>query len=366
MNFSKIANELKNAKVEVRGAGTPREEEASIILIYAFNATGKTQLSVAYKDATKEENQHSGVYYNAYSEDIFVWDNNEDDLCLRVNETNLNKFHSSFTEFDINKKLKPFNPKYDFEFRFYDDPEKGIESIVFFLPLKKDDDEKKIIKISRGEERIFVWCFYLALFEVEGWADKQPNHFFIDDPVSSLDDHNIFITASTLFDLIEAHFKNRKFIITTHHIGFFSILSDWLTKGEKASRYKPKTKLFILSNKSGEITLENPKNDVFLYHLHLLQQLEKAQTEQLYIFHFALLRQVLENVASFLGSGQFAFVLNQIGIDDTEHVARIINALSHKKVYHYETEKMNPENEELFRDVFDKIKNKYKFVLHAG
>ena len=45
-----------------------------IILIYAFNGTGKTQLSVAYKDATKQagSDQHTGVYYNAFSEDLFV------------------------------------------------------------------------------------------------------------------------------------------------------------------------------------------------------------------------------------------------------------------------------------------------------
>jgi hypothetical protein len=64
--------------------------------------------------------------------------------------------------------------------------------------------------VSRGEERIFVWCLFLALFEVEGWADKQSSHFFIDDPVSSLDDHNIFITAATFLDLIESHFDKRK------------------------------------------------------------------------------------------------------------------------------------------------------------
>ena len=205
----------------------------------------------------------------------------------------------------------------------------------------------------------------MALFEVEGWADKQASHFFIDDPVSSLDDHNIFITASTLYDLIETHYKNRKFIITTHHIGFFSILADWLTKGEKSDRYRKLTKLFILSQKSGDLTLESPKNDVFLYHLHLLQTLEKAQAEQLYTFHFALLRQVLENIASFLGVGQFGYVLNQIGIEDTEQVTRIINALSHQKVYHYQTEVMNSDNTDLFIDVFDKLKAKYNFKLHA-
>lgn len=45
----------------------------NIILIYAFNGTGKTRLSVEYKNFTKRNNDdnHAGVYYNAYSEDLF-------------------------------------------------------------------------------------------------------------------------------------------------------------------------------------------------------------------------------------------------------------------------------------------------------
>lgn len=46
--------------------------DKNIILIYAFNGTGKTRLSVAFKDLTKTDNggDHAGVYYNAYSEDL--------------------------------------------------------------------------------------------------------------------------------------------------------------------------------------------------------------------------------------------------------------------------------------------------------
>ena len=53
------------------------ELDKKIVLVYAFNGTGKTRLSVAFKDVTKSKNKgtHSGVYYNAYSEDLFVWDN---------------------------------------------------------------------------------------------------------------------------------------------------------------------------------------------------------------------------------------------------------------------------------------------------
>ena len=99
-------------------AKTLKDAKENIILIYAFNATGKTQLSVAYKDATKEDDKHSGVYYNAYSEDIFVWDNDtendEENIRLVVNPSSLNKHHSNLTEEKIFKKLEPFKPKYDF------------------------------------------------------------------------------------------------------------------------------------------------------------------------------------------------------------------------------------------------------------
>jgi len=344
-----------------------RDTKETILLVYAFNATGKTRLSVAYKDVTKEEGSHTGVYYNAFSEDLFVWDNdtdnNEENIRLTLKPSSLNRFHSALTEERLYEKLRYFKPKYDFEFVPYTNPEDGIEAVIFFLP---DDEQRNRVKISRGEERIFVWCFFLSLFEVEGWADARPQHFFIDDPVSSLDDHNIFVTAATLYDLIETHYQNRRFIITTHHVGFFSILTDWLTKGEKSEKYKKLTKLYILSQKSGSLALENPKSDVFLYHLHLLQTLDKAETEGLFTFHFGLLRQVLENIASFLGVGQFSYVLTQIGIEDVTQVARIINALSHQKVYYYQAEVMNQDNQDLFRQVLSAIKAKYNFKLHLG
>lgn len=341
-----------------------------IILIYGFNATGKTRLSVAYKDATKlADGKHAGVYYNAFSEDLFVWnndtENNEAEIRLTVIPSSLSRLHSALSEEKVFEKLKGYKPKYDFEFKLHDDAEKGIESIAFFAKVGDKTTEEQI-KISRGEERTFVWCFFLALFEVGGWADEQEAHFFIDDPVSSLDDHNIFVTSSTLYDLIETHFKKRKLIITTHHIGLFAILSDLLTKGEKSGSFKKVTELFMLSEKSGDLTLETCKNDVFLYHLRLLQLLEKAQQEKaIRAYHFALLRQVLENVASFLGVGRVGYVLEQIGITDAEEINAKVNTLSHKKVYYYESDELVPDNLETFEKVFNGLKEKYNFVLHA-
>lgn len=359
---------------EVAGAILKAKER--IVLVYAFNATGKTRLSVAYKDATKdnETGAHTGVYYNAYSEDLFVWQNDPENdgtpIRLDIRKCSLNKFHSALTEDNVRDKLNRFKPAYRFEFIPYADPEDGIQAVSFFQEVPDPADAnivaKVAYKISRGEERIFIWCFFLALFEVDGWADQQASHFFIDDPVSSLDDHNIFITASTLFDLIEDHFEKRKIIITTHHLGFFAILADWLKKGEKASKFRDKAKVCILSTKSGDLSLETERKDVFLYHLRLLQILQQAHDNgDVRAFHFALLRQVLENIASFLGVGQFGYVLGQIGITDVDEVARVVNTLSHKKVYYFESDELTPDNRAMFENVFVRIKEKYNFVLHA-
>jgi hypothetical protein len=361
MNLPEIAKKVK-------------DEKENIILIYAFNSVGKTQLSVEYKNLTKDTKTkaHAGVYYNAYSEDLFNWHNDEDhegeNKELKIIYSSLNQFHANFNEGLVSEKLLRYSPSYDFFFNsFKDDPSKGIESISFY----KKGDNKKRIKISRGEERIFVWCFFLALFEVDGWADKQNQHFFIDDPVSSLDDHNIFITAQTISELIEKHFDKRKIIITTHHLGLFTIISDWLRKGENIEKFRkddkektPKYKLWILDLKDDLVKLNSSKKGVMLYHLKLLQILEEASKDNISFYHFALLRQTLEVIGSFLGKPYFGYVLQQIGVLKPDEAVKIINAHSHKKIYSYQSDLLPKAELDIFNEVFKGLKDTYKFELH--
>lgn len=350
------------------------ESRKNVILIFAFNGIGKTRLSIEYKNITKELNDgnHSGVYYNAYSEDLFIWDNDTENvgspIKLNVMRSSLNQYHSSLDEVNLRRKLAAYKPKFDFQFDFNSDASLGIDSISFYPQLDGEGQiQEDAIKISRGEQQVFIWCLFLAMFDIQGWAGEQSSHFFIDDPVSSLDDHNIFVTASSIMDLIDEHCEKRKIIITTHHVGLFSILADWLTKGEKASSYKEFTQMHILKSTPDGLFLSNCRKDVFLYHLELLQMLQRAiNDKKLYAYHFAILRQVLENVSSFLGVGRVSYVLEQIGIDDTDDVARIVNTLSHKTVFRYEAKELVPDNEELFVNIFNKLQNKYNFVLHIG
>ena len=343
------------------------DDAAAIHLLYAFNSVGKTRLSVAYKNATKEEDgTHAGIYYNAYSEDLFVWnndiENDEANIRLTVLPSSLSRLHADFSELNVHAKLKPYRASFDFRFKMHVDAERGIDSISFF-PVGTQPGDVPAMKISRGEERVFVWCFFLTMMEVEGWADRQTHYIFIDDPVSSLDDNNIFVTASTLCDLIEEHFGKRKLIIATHHVGMFSILFDWLKKGEKSDRYRNHTKASILSGKHGDVSLETHRSDVFLYHLRILQVLNQARQENnVRAYHFALLRQLLESVSSFLGVGRISYVLERIGFEEPNEISRIVNSLAHRNVYYYESDLLVPDNLALFDEIYEKLDTQYAFV----
>ncbi|WP_244307402.1 AAA family ATPase [Flavobacterium fluviatile] len=207
-----------------------------------------------------------------------------------------------------------------------------------------------------------MWCFFLALFEVDGWADQQNAHILIDDPVSSLDDHNIFITTRSILELVKKNYlKKEKIIISTHHIGLFSILATWLKNDDSKGGVGNLTKLIILKNKEGELSFKGTTSDVFLYHLHLLQTLQEAKKIQLYKYHMVLLRQVLENINSFVGSKKIGRILTDIGIEDVDKKTDEINSLSHQQSYRYQFSEMNDNEETLFNEVFDGLIAKYNF-----
>ena len=69
-------------------AQTLRDANKKVQLIYAFNGTGKTRLSREFKaliaptdanaaEGEQEQNESIGriLYYNAFTEDLFYWDN---------------------------------------------------------------------------------------------------------------------------------------------------------------------------------------------------------------------------------------------------------------------------------------------------
>lgn len=65
------------------------------VLLYAYNGTGKTRLTMEFKDAGKRKNkgQPDTLYFNAFTEDLFRWDNDlENDRERRLHINNDSKF----------------------------------------------------------------------------------------------------------------------------------------------------------------------------------------------------------------------------------------------------------------------------------
>lgn len=356
-----------------------QNNQKNIILIYAFNGTGKTRLSLIYKDL--ENVDYSGICYNAYSEDLFQWDNEEVLLKLVRMPKSLENYFSDFDE----SKIKPFlkNYSFDFQFQFNTEENGKLNSIVFFT--QNDIDRNNPIKISRGEERIFIWCFFLALFS-KALTDDQNKYFFIDDPVSSLDENNIFITTSTIIDIIKRYSQDRKIIIATHHIGFFSMLINWLEyekdDNKKNFVYRNKYKTYLLKKYSiveenitnnaeqdiGKecIELKNFTNQLFLYHLVIINEIDNAiNNNMLQGYHVVLLRQLLEYISSFIGYGNFSEVLKKVGFldNDVNNYATLINFLSHKNLFTLHTNLLDEGQVNLFKEIFERIKNKYEFNI---
>ncbi|WP_139959582.1 AAA family ATPase [Flavicella sediminum] len=341
----------------------------NIYLVYAFNGTGKTRLSVNLKDTLKQEDgSHQGVYFNAYSEDLFTWDNEE--TMLEIKHSSLNTFHQYMgTELDIQNKLKYYSTKFDFRYNLIqdDDPQKGWKSISFFNP----DDEDTNIKISRGEEKIFIWCWFLTLFEVSELVDDQKEYIFIDDPVSSLDDNNIFNTSRLLIDLFKEKIDVTKVVLTTHHAGLFSILSSWLRKGDNAAIFKSENEDGTLKNKfitrileknENKYKLKSTKKGSFFYHLMLVENLKEAiASDDIDFQHFVFLRQLLETISSFLGKPRFSYALEKMNISDVSSVTDIINARSHE-FYSQKASFLDAPDKQLINEIMTEIDSKFDFA----
>lgn len=360
-----------------------KDNPKPVIVLYAFNATGKTRLSVAYKELMRDKTTHlqTGIYYNAFSEDLFVWDNDmphsEKEMKLRVVKSSLNNLHGDLNEDKIRELLLPYHVSYDFRFNWIgDDPKKGIESIRFF----HGDDPDKSIKISRGEERLFVWTFFLALFMESDWRLGEHKYFFIDDPVGSLDDNNLFLTAERLVKLMVQNYKSSKIIVTTHHMGFYSTLTSLMKNpdagalqfteettadGRKVQAKDPKYDIKFLERKGEKYVINSISKGILQYHLMLLQELNALDEEEVMPLHFVQLRQILELISSFQGKGNFSKALDTANVTEYDgvNVADRVNALSHQRVYERAIPVVNPKDRAMLKAVVEALVKSFKFSV---
>ena len=214
-------------------------------LIFAHNGTGKTRLSGVFKNLVKKTDDTTGLktegalYYNAFTEDLFYWDNDIDsDTDMRLMFNKSSSFLGGLEGLDIENKIRELLIRYD-NYSFSINFEEGY--VAFSRRAKNVRNEEVTennIKISRGEESIFIWCFFLAVADLAiggipeySWV----NYIYVDNPISSLDDNNVVAVACHLAQLLKK--GEIKVLISTHHALFFNVICNELSKAETDVRY---------------------------------------------------------------------------------------------------------------------------------
>ena len=341
---------------------------ADFILLYAHNGTGKTRSSMEFKDRGKKgkSKQADTLYFNAFTEDLFSWDNdivNDKERVLRINSAS--KFFGGFQELELENRIRPFLNRYaDFDFSI--DYDKWQISFSRQVRVKKNvkgewHEETEVIgniKVSRGEENLFIWCVFLAICqlaidgaEVYSWV----KYFYIDDPISSLDDNNAIAVASDLSQLLIQADGKIKVVVSSHHILFYNVVCNEVKKKEHR-------KYFLYKKADHTYSLRNTSDTPYFHHVALLSELQQATASgNIKTYHFNTLRSILEKTSSFFGFNDFGKCI--YNVEDEVLFERALNLLSHGKYSIYEPIDMSDDNKELFKRILNAFLEKHKFEL---
>ena len=328
-------------------------------LLYAYNGTGKTRLSIEFKNLGKQGEQRDTLYFNAFTEDLFQWDNdlvNDRERVLRINKDS--RFFAGLSELEMDNRIRPLLDRYaDFGFRIDTDE----WEVTFSREVQNGDKLETVedIKVSRGEENIFIWCFFLAIVQLVldgAEAYQWVKYIYVDDPISSLDEQNAIAVATHLARMLKDAANLPKFVISTHHPLFFNVLWNELKKGSK--------RLFLSRSRSSDVyAVRDTGVTPFFHHVaNLIELHEVARSGEIFTHHFNMLRAIAEKTASFHGYANFAECIKreESDIDGVLHT-RLLNLLSHGGYSLYEPREMLDENKQYFRKMLYEFTSRYSF-----
>jgi len=362
-NLDNIAAHLRSILKDGLPQRNKANKEIRYLLLFAYNGTGKTRLSMAFKESGKNEGERDTLYFNAFTEDLFRWDNdleNDTKRVLRLNSDS--RFFSGLQELEMDTRIRKLLRRYaDFDFKI--DTENW--TVRFEREVKSGDSTETVehIKISRGEENIFIWCFFLTIAQLAIDA-KEPEeayawvkYLYIDDPISSLDDNNAIAVASHLAQLLKNQ-TSIKAVISSHHTLFFNVMWNELNEKKKCHPY-----FLSIDNNNQGYSLRYTNSTPFFHHVALLKQLyEATETGTLYTYHFNILRNILEKTATFHGFKNFSACIKKDASDPEDIVhTRMINVLSHGNYSLFEPMEMLEENKQYFKKILTDFMTNYRF-----
>lgn len=341
------------------------QRENKTTLIYATNGIGKTRTSYSLRN---KFDSSKTLCYSAFYEEIFRWqyEVEDDSYYFNINDKDsliydaiiiggLEKEVDKIFKFLTNKKIDVnFETEYN-----------KIKKVTFSLATG-DDTANNNIKISKGEETIFIWStFYTILSQklndiIDNGVNNL-NYIIIDDPVSSLEDEKIVSIDILIRKIIKNQISiirdnNMKIgvLITTHNKLFWNILYNEL---------KIRKNSFRLINYENVYRLEKQNDSPFGYHIELIKSIQNDINDNfIRKFDFHSFRNILEKTANFYGQEKWDYFIND-GITNEEELIRLLDYYSHDTNDDLEEKVVDCDKIELFKKGFEQYCEDYNWSV---
>lgn len=334
------------------------------LLIFANNSVGKTSLSKCITDL-KEPNEI--FCYNAFVEESFSWVNdfeNEEYYLTINNDSFINEaVITNGLENRINEVFRSLiDSKIDSNFEIADNK---IQKVYFSLTTG-DESSVENIKLSKGEESLFIWSIFCTIIEmaldekIDETNYEDLNYIIIDDPVTSLEEERIvsialYIKEFVMNKIAQIRKNNKKIglLITTHNRLLYNVIFNELKKEENCYR---------LYKKSNAYELKRQNESPFGYHIEEIKTIYNCVNENsINKIHFNMFRNVLEKTASFIGySTDWSRCLSE-GLEDRPKMIRLLNLYSHSRLFDLDDKELSSDEKELFKKFFLQFLEDYKW-----
>lgn len=338
-----------------------------ILLVYANNGIGKTRTSYALR---RKFDNNEVLCFSAFFEEYFIWkyDESNDDYYIEINDYDsviYDAIINNGLDSEINKNFIYFiNKKININFEIYN---LKITKITFSLTTG-DDAQINNIKISKGEETLFIWSIFYSivnqrLSDIADGVEDDLKYIIIDDPVTSLVEENIVSIAvqikkdiKTKIGKIHELGLEMGMFISTHNKIFWNLLFNEFRINNKSCK-----KLVI---EDGKYMLKEQNDSPFGYHINLKEKIiNNIKNNTITKEDFHNFRVILEKISNFYGYSKWDYFLNK-SLSRKSEIIRLIDYYSHDNNDELEDKIMDLEYQKLFANYFEQFLEDYKWEEH--
>ena len=210
-----------------------------------------------------------------------------------------------------------------------------VEEGIYF---EVSRNEERAYNLSEGEKSLIAFAYYITRLESLSTEEKSKTILFIDDPVSSLDENNIFYIYNLIFCLL----KKKEFLqyfLSTHNLDFLKYTNRFSNKKDYYLIEKIKEAENIPS-KSYIKNLPNYMSNKVTEFVFLFEQIYRVATEDEDENNFSVFYNFPNNGRKFIETLlYFKYpdcqtnndnkIINYFGGENAPFIQRINNEYSH-------------------------------------